>query len=96
MRNFIFILLITVAALLRPVLAGEIYTTEKTKIRDLLADPQAKAILEKYLPQNIKDDRFSLASSFSLRFIAAYDEKGEMTNENLDQMDLEFKSLARE
>jgi hypothetical protein len=96
MRNVILVLCMTLASLLAPAYADDVYTTEDTKIGVLLADPEAKAILEKYIPQNMEDKRFTMAKSFTLSFIASYDEKGELTDENLEEMDKELAALGQE
>ena len=74
--------------------AGQKYSTEETDIATLLADPQAQAILEKYLPQTISNPQFSMAHSFTLAFISSFDQTGELTDENLAKIDAEFAVLA--
>ncbi len=96
MRNWIHALIMLFAVVAMPAFAEEPYTTEDTKIGVLMSDPEARAILEKYIPENMTDKRFTMAKAFTLRFIASYDEKGELTDENLDKMDQEFAELAKE
>jgi para-nitrobenzyl esterase len=95
MRNFILVLFMATVAFVMPVHAEEAYSTADTKIGVLLADPEAKAILVKHMPKNLANRRFTMAKSFTLRFISSYDENGELTDENLEKMDKEFAALAQ-
>ncbi len=74
-------------------LAAAVYTVEETPIGTLMKDPQAHAILEKYLPKTISNDQFPMAYSFTLRFISSYDQTGELTEENLNKIDTELSAL---
>ena len=48
--------------------------TEQTRLRDLLEDPRAVAVLEKHLPGATAHPQLSLALDMSLREIAWYPE----------------------
>lgn len=48
------------------------YTTEDTDIGTLLDDPQAKAILVKYIPDLVKSEQIGMARGMTLRAIQQY------------------------
>lgn len=48
------------------------YTTEDTDIGTLLDDPQAKAILVKYIPELVKSEQIDMARSLTLRAVQQY------------------------
>lgn len=74
-------------------LAAAVYSVEETDIGTLMDDPQSRAILEKYLPKTISNAQFPMAYSFTLRFISAHDQNGELTEENLQKIDAELGKL---
>ncbi|HEY6131616.1 MAG TPA: hypothetical protein VIV27_06325 [Halioglobus sp.] len=78
------------------VLAGPQYSTSETDIGTLMDDPKALVILQKYIPKNLADPQFEMARMFTLTFIQAHDQHGELSDETLDKMDKEFAALAAE
>jgi hypothetical protein len=76
-----------------PALAAAVYTVEETDIGTLMDDPQSRAVLEKYLPKTITNAQFPMAYSFTLRFISAHDQTGELTEENLEKIEVELSKL---
>lgn len=78
------------------VFAGKPYSTGETSIGTLLNDPQAKAILEKYLPETISNPQFTMAHGFTLVFIQGFDQTGELTDENLARIETELAALPSE
>ena len=75
---------------------AEVYTTDATDIGTLMADPAAKAILEKYLPNTIANSQFSMAHSFTLEFIKGFDQTGELTDANMEKISEELGKLSAE
>jgi hypothetical protein len=67
--------------------------TEFTRLRDLLADPQAAAILEKHLPGARQHPQLDLALDMSLREIAWYPESG-LTADKLQAIVRELAQLG--
>ena len=64
-------------------------------IKELLASPEAKAIVEKYLPGASKHPQIGMAYYMSLRSIAGYPEAraAGMTKDKLDAIDKELQAL---
>ena len=70
------------------------YSTGETEIGTLLNDPKALAILQEYIPKTLSNPQFSMAGTLTLKFVSAYDDTGELTNENLDKIDAEFQKIV--
>jgi hypothetical protein len=64
-----------------------------SKIRDLIANPEAKAIFDKYAPGMSSDARMEMAMHMSVKSIAPFSQ-GIITNEKLKAMDEELKKLG--
>lgn len=73
-------------------LAG--YSVSESEIGVMMKDPEARVILERYLPETTGDFRFKLAQGFTLDFIAKHDKYGELTDENLARMQVELAALS--
>jgi|HubBroStandDraft_1064217.scaffolds.fasta_scaffold00143_33 cytochrome P450 len=68
------------------------YSTAATKIGALLADPAAKAVLDKHFPGVSTDPRIGMAGSMTLRLVQSF--AAELfTTEALDAMDAELALL---
>lgn len=65
----------------------------ESKIRDILADDQAKAAVEKILPGFSKHPQLGLAKSMSLKTVAKYS-GGLITDEALQKIDAEFQAIG--
>lgn len=76
------------------VLADPPYSTSETDIGTLMDNPQTLVILQKYIPKNLADPQFEMARMFTLTFIQAHDQHGELSDETLVQIDKEFAELA--
>ena len=63
-----------------------------SKVRDILANPEAKVIFDKYAPGMSGDARMKMALHMTVRAIAPFSQ-GIITNENLKAMDVELKKL---
>lgn len=48
------------------------YTTEETDIATLLADPAAKAVLVKHIPDVVNNEQISMAAAMTLRAVQVY------------------------
>ena len=70
------------------------YSTGATKIGALLADPAAKAILDKYFPGVSSDSRISMAKAMTLRTVQKFAPEL-FTAEALDAVDAELCETAR-
>lgn len=68
------------------------YSTANTKIGSLLADPAAKAVLDKYFPGVSDDKRIGMAKSMTLRAVQKF-APDKFTTEALDAADAELASL---
>jgi hypothetical protein len=68
------------------------YSTAESKIGALLADPAAKAVLDKYFPGVSGDKRISMAKSMTLRAVQRF-APDTFTTEALDAADLELAKL---
>ncbi len=93
MRKWVLGFALFVAWFSAGVMAGP-YTVRETRIGTLMDDPAARAILEKYLPKTLADSRFNMARMFTLTFIQAHDEHGELTDETLKKVEVELAKLA--
>lgn len=85
---------IVLACFFSGALLAQSLSTSESKITDLMENPEARAILEKYLPEVISNDQFSMAGSFTLKFIQSFDQTGEITDENLEKIDRELAALG--
>jgi cytochrome P450 len=68
------------------------YSTADTKIGSLLADPAAKAVLDKYFPGVSNDKRIAMANSITLRAVQKF-APDQFTTEALDGADAELARL---
>jgi cytochrome P450 len=68
------------------------YSTADTKIGSLLADPAAKAVLDKHFPGVSSDKRIGMAKSMTLRAVQKF-APDKFTTEALDAADAELASL---
>ena len=68
------------------------YSTADTKIGSLLADPAAKAVLDKYFPGVSGDKRIGMAKAMTLRAVQKF-APDKFTTEALDAADAELASL---
>jgi cytochrome P450 len=68
------------------------YSTADTKIGSLLADPAAKAVLDKYFPDVSSDKRIAMAKSMTLRAVQKF-APDKFTTETLDAADAELARL---
>jgi hypothetical protein len=68
------------------------YTTEDTDIGTLLDDPQAKAILVKYIPELVKSEQIDMARSLTLRAVQQY-AADMMTDAKLAAIDSELAKI---
>jgi hypothetical protein len=68
------------------------YSTADTKIGSLLADPAAKAVLDKYFPGVSSDKRIGMAKGMTLRAVQKF-APDKFTTEALDAADAELASL---
>ena len=57
--------------------------------------PNARKVLEKYLPETISNPQFSMAGGMTLAFVAGFDQTGELTAENLEKIEQELAALAK-
>ena len=72
--------------------SGARYSTTATKIGALLADPAAKAVLDKYFPGVSSDRRIGMAKGMTLRAIQKFAPQ-QFTNEALGAADTELAQL---
>jgi cytochrome P450 len=68
------------------------YSTADTKIGALLADPAAKAVIDKYFPGVSSDKRIAMAKGLTLRAVQRF-APDKFTTEALDAADAELKPL---
>lgn len=68
------------------------YSTEKSTVGELFANPQAKAIVEKQFPGISSDIRMTLAKGKTLRELSATNPKG-IPAEKLNVIDAELAKL---
>jgi cytochrome P450 len=76
----------------KKVAAATRYSTADTKIGSLLADPAAKAVLDKYFPGVSSDKRISMAKGMTLRAVQRF-APDKFTTEALDAADAELAPL---
>ena len=72
-----------------------VYTTNSTLVGVLLDDPEAIAIVDKYLPGFSTNPDIDQGRGFTLSFMQKFDRKT-ITDEKLAAMDAEFEALAKE
>jgi hypothetical protein len=72
--------------------AGKTYTTAETPIGDLLADPAAKAVLDKDLPGFSSNPNIGKASSMTLRQLQPF-AHDKITDQVLSEIDADFAKL---
>lgn len=70
------------------------YSTADTPIGDLLDDPAARAIVEKYLPEVVHGDQIDMARGMSLVAIQPYAPET-ITDEVLKKIDAELAKLPK-
>jgi hypothetical protein len=68
------------------------YSTADTKIGSLLADPAAKAVLDKHFPGVSSDKRIGMAKGMTLRAVQKF-APDKFTTEALDAADAELARL---
>jgi cytochrome P450 len=76
-----------------PAAAAKVYSTAATRIGDLLADPAAKAALDKHLPGVSADERIAIAKTMTLRAVQAF-APDRFTNAALDALDADLAKLV--
>ena len=64
-----------------------------TKMKDLLKDPGASAILGSYLPQLINSPRIKMAGAFTFRKVAAFPQAN-LPKELVDEIDQKLQALG--
>lgn len=72
-----------------------VYTTSSTLVGVLLDDPEAIAIVDKYLPGFSTNPDIDQGRGFTLSFMQKFDRKT-ITDEKLASMDAEFEALAKQ
>lgn len=72
-----------------------VYTTSSTLVGVLLDDPEAIAIVDKYLPGFSTNPDIDQGRGFTLSFMQKFDRKT-ITDEKLAKMDEEFEALAKQ
>jgi hypothetical protein len=80
-----------------PVLAADAvaqpaYSTAETSIGDLVANPETKAIFDKYLPGVSDNDQFEMAKAMTLRQVQSY-APDMFTDEALAKIDADLAKL---
>ena len=68
------------------------YTTSDTTIGDILADPAAKAAVEKHIPGMLSNDQIEMAKDMTLKQIQQYS-PDTVTDKALGDIDAEFAKL---
>jgi len=72
--------------------AAPAYSTAQTKLGVLLADPQARAVLDRHIPGLTSDRRIGLGKGMTLRQIQSHS-KGKITDATLANIDEDFAKL---
>ncbi len=75
------------------VASGARYTTAETKMGALLADPAAKALVDKHFPGVSTDKRMGMAKAMTLRAIQKF-APGQFSAETLDALDADLARLG--
>jgi cytochrome P450 len=73
--------------------SGARYTTAETKMGALLADPAAKALVDKHFPGISTDKRMGMAKAMTLRAIQKF-APGQFSTEALDALDADLARLG--
>ena len=68
------------------------YSTGSSTIGDILADPAAKAVVEKYIPGMLSNDQIEMAKDMTLKQIQQYS-PDTVTDANLAKIDADFAKL---
>lgn len=68
------------------------YSTENTTIGELLADPAAKAAVEKHVPGMLSNDQIDMARDMTLKQIQQF-APDNLSDKNLADIDAEFAKL---
>lgn len=68
------------------------YSTAETSIGDLVANPETKAIFDKYLPGVSGNDQFEMAKAMTLRQVQSY-APDQFTDEALAKIDADLAKL---
>lgn len=82
----------TAATAPNTIAAAPRYTAEGTDIGTLLDDPEAKAILAKYLPDIVNNDQIDMARSMTLKVIQQYS-ADQITDAKLAAIDADLAKL---
>ncbi len=64
-----------------------------SKMKDLLKDPDASAVLESYFPGMTKSPRIKMAFAFTLRKVAAFPQLN-LDKEKVDEIDQKLQALV--
>ncbi len=72
-----------------------VYTTGSTLVGVLLDDPEAIAIVDKYLPGFSTNPDIDQGRGFTLKFMQKFDRET-ITDDKLAKMDAEFEALAKQ
>lgn len=64
-----------------------------SKLKDVLAHPEGKALMEKYVPGMTSDPRMQQGMSMTIRAIAPFT-SGKLAGNNLKALDEELKKLS--
>lgn len=73
--------------------AAPTYSTAQTKLGALLADPQARAVIDRRIPGMTSDRRIGLARGMTLRQIQSHSH-GRITDAALADVDQDFARLS--
>ena len=68
------------------------YTTTDTSLGDLLDDPAAKAVLQKYIPQMIANPQIDMARSMTLKQLQSYS-SDQLPDTTLAHIDVDLSKL---
>ncbi|CAN7258504.1 hypothetical protein LJR219_001111 [Phenylobacterium sp. LjRoot219] len=68
------------------------YSTAETSIGDLVANPETKAIFDKYLPGVSDNEQFEMAKAMTLRQVQSY-APDQFTDEALAKIDADLAKL---
>ncbi|MCE7798287.1 cytochrome P450 [Sphingobium sufflavum] len=76
----------------QPVAGNAGLSTGKTKIGDLLKNPDARAVLDKHFPGMTADKRIAMAKGMTLRSVQKF-APGQFSNEALDAVDVDLAQI---
>lgn len=68
------------------------YSTENTTIGDIMADPAAKAVVDKHVPGMLANDQIEMAKEMTLKQIQQYSPDS-LSDKTLADIDAEFAKL---